>query len=1027
MSNSALSVFSTTAVTSPQNFARYLTSTPNSSLKYETISLFFKQVDDSSISEVFSEFKEASSRDDKQRVDSILRKSLIPFLEGIRDANTWKTMVSKVIETNAKKFQDADKVVSQAKRALKTNGDRKKSLVPLESAIEKLKDLSKGTELDLNVRLFYVIYEPTSSSVDALFKALKTADDRIKNGFKEILITLINEDSSVKEKLFSSISQMTDAQRKHYNKLDATFFGIAFGKELGNSIYDLVIDDVYKSRFELKRFARKLGIFDGKYDSNFVVLIKEIIRNKSVESFEQILTDLEFISPEARNEFRELFLEWVDVDATVIKIYRSLSFKVSDTIKAHFAKEGSSSLIDMFGKKNARTIFNSLVPEGVTVLNDGKTLMVNVWTPKAKIVQMVFSKTGEKEARSVELKRDGLANHSAFIEDVTPDSQYLFHIQYPNGKEISIADPMSKFQPDGIYGNSQIFDANAFDWGNANYETVNVKNLKISEVHVGTFSKQGTLESMINGPGREYIKKLKRDGVNAIQLMPVWEFPGEINVGYDTVFMQALAHAYGAHPSVLQEFVKMVHEEGMSVIFDIVFNHLGPEGTVFSDLAPRYSNGNTGFGDQLAFSNDNNSKASMESRENVKIQNLDLMSNVIRYLTSAFKADGFRLDLSNLIGDPSGGNSFYKDDNARALRLIYDSAREINPDAVIVLEDPRVEHEKQELFRRIWGDVISESDDISDLGVSWWSFEAQHIIATVVGAHNYYGERFISMTDLYHALIFGVRDMQGIDSHKIPPPTLYLASHDDIMNENKGVSYAQSISPAKYRMGMALPMLGRGGVLIFQGMEYGSRKPFYFLRDLEKESSPTREVDYSALGRDDLFETKAELRRAKLQQRAALMSLDPDNSYEVDEGVQRLVHDLSLLKSSSVAMQSMNADLSRSEYRSDKHGILIYTRKASSAEDADAILVMVNTSDVDYTRTTESISINEPGVWQLEINTQDENYGGQYTLSDQELVTGEGSVDIALPPKSVLVFRKIGSAPESAETSMERLKSMLGE
>src|SRR3981081_1101478 len=142
----------------------------------------------------------------------------------------------------------------------------------------------------------------------------------------------------------------------------------------------------------------------------------------------------------------------------------------------------------------------------------------------------------------------------------------------------------ARFQPAGLHGASQVIDPFGFKWTDAGWKAPDLEALVIYELHVGTFSKQGTFEAVI-----ERFHHLSRLGVTAIELMPVADFAGERNWGYDGVYLYAPAHAYGS-PDQRRALGNAAHETGLGVILDVVYNHLGPDGNYLGNYSEKYFN-----------------------------------------------------------------------------------------------------------------------------------------------------------------------------------------------------------------------------------------------------------------------------------------------------------------------------------------------------------------------------------------------------------------------------------------------------
>lgn len=164
------------------------------------------------------------------------------------------------------------------------------------------------------------------------------------------------------------------------------------------------------------------------------------------------------------------------------------------------------------------------------------------------------------------------------LDNVTEGLEYLY--QLDNGQ--LLPDPASHFQPHGVFGPSAVVDHQTFTWRAADWKGRSLKDTIFYELHVGTFTQEGTFKA-----ASSRIKELVELGVNAVELMPIAQFPGSRNWGYDTAFIYAVQNSYGG-PDDLRRFVDECHLQGVAVIFDVVYNHAGPEGNFLNQFGPYF-------------------------------------------------------------------------------------------------------------------------------------------------------------------------------------------------------------------------------------------------------------------------------------------------------------------------------------------------------------------------------------------------------------------------------------------------------
>ncbi len=206
---------------------------------------------------------------------------------------------------------------------------------------------------------------------------------------------------------------------------------------------------------------------------------------------------------------------------------------------------------------------------GARYLGNGKCAF-KVWAPRAKQVHI---KLLTEQEQLVLLEKDEFGYHSADVENVEPGTRYLYVLDWDKERP----DPASRYQPEGVHGSSEIVDANSFQWTDQNWTSFPFNQYILYELHVGTFTKEGTFDAVI-----PYLDELYQLGVNAIELLPVSQFPGERNWGYDGVYPFAAQNSYGG-PEGLKRLVNACHERGLAIVLDVVYNHMGPEGNYLWD------------------------------------------------------------------------------------------------------------------------------------------------------------------------------------------------------------------------------------------------------------------------------------------------------------------------------------------------------------------------------------------------------------------------------------------------------------
>ncbi len=212
---------------------------------------------------------------------------------------------------------------------------------------------------------------------------------------------------------------------------------------------------------------------------------------------------------------------------------------------------------------------------GATYLGEGRCEFT-VWTPFSNKVDV---KIASSDKKVLPLKKDQRGYWKTVAEDIFPTSSYFYCL---DGKK-DRPDPASHFQPQGVHGASQVIDHNSFQWEDRLWKGIKLSEMIIYELHVGTFTHEGIFDAII--PRLEEIRDI---GINAIEIMPVSQFPGERNWGYDGVYLFAVQNSYGG-PEGLKRLVNDCHKKDVAVVLDVVYNHLGPEGNYLWDYGPYFT------------------------------------------------------------------------------------------------------------------------------------------------------------------------------------------------------------------------------------------------------------------------------------------------------------------------------------------------------------------------------------------------------------------------------------------------------
>jgi maltooligosyltrehalose trehalohydrolase len=369
-----------------------------------------------------------------------------------------------------------------------------------------------------------------------------------------------------------------------------------------------------------------------------------------------------------------------------------------------------------------------------------------------------------------------------------------------------------------VHGPSEVVDPEAFAWHDKAWQGLRVQGLVIYQLHVGAFTPEGTLDAL-----RGQLARLKALGVNAIQLLPVAEFPGERNWGYDGVDLFAVAHAYGG-PDALKRLVDEAHAVGLGVILDVVYNHFGPDGNYLRDFSPDYFTHryHTPWGDAVDF--DGPSSAWVRKM---------LLDNA-RYWIGEYHADGLRLDATHAIHDASPRH---------ILAEITAAARDAaGPERAVVLIAETGENDVRYL-RTVqeggFGFDVVYADDF------------HHALRRyLAGDHEgYYADFEGTLDEVARCIMQGwlyegqpTRRSNGARRRGTPARDrpawqfLYaLQNHDQVGNRAFGERLHHQIGNDRFAVASALLLFLPYTPMLFMGQEFAASSPFQFFTDHNQE------------------------------------------------------------------------------------------------------------------------------------------------------------------------------------------------
>ncbi len=411
---------------------------------------------------------------------------------------------------------------------------------------------------------------------------------------------------------------------------------------------------------------------------------------------------------------------------------------------------------------------------GTTIAHGG--VHFQIWAPERNSIALVFVDSDGRELRTIKLDRSAGGVFHTFVENVDTNALYVYRL---DDDPYKYPDPASHFQPQGVFGPSQVVDHSQFEWTDDKWPGVRLAGQVLYELHIGTFTPEGTWRAAI-----EKLPKLRDIGVTILEVMPVAAFPGEFGWGYDGVFWYAPTQLYGK-PDDFRAFIDRAHELGLGVILDVVYNHFGPAGNFTGQFSSHYTakKHHTEWGDAINFDSDDCGPVR------------EFVADNAAYWIREFHIDGLRLDATQAIVD---------DSDEHIVAKLTRAARAAAGDRSIVVFS---EDEKNRCFQARppekggWGTDGLFNDD----------FHHACRVAATGNSEGYYRDYTGSPQELISLIRYGhlyqgqwnprQGRIRGFPTEDIPASHLihYLQNHDQVANSARGYRTHLLTSPSRHR------------------------------------------------------------------------------------------------------------------------------------------------------------------------------------------------------------------------------------
>lgn len=605
---------------------------------------------------------------------------------------------------------------------------------------------------------------------------------------------------------------------------------------------------------------------------------------------------------------------------------------------------------------------------GAVYLGEGRCRFC-VWAP---LRETVYVRILDPEDRLIRLEKDGRGYHSGIGESVEPGFLYLYRLDGDTERP----DPASRLQPRGVHGPSQVVDSR-FPWKDRNWRGTLLEDYIIYELHVGTFTEMGTFDAVWT-----HLNDIEELGVTAIELMPVAQFPGERNWGYDGAYPFAVQASYGGLDG-LKRLVDECHRRGLAVILDVVYNHLGPEGNYLWDFGPYFTD---------------------------------------RYKTPWGSAVNFDGPYSNGVRDFFVANAVYwvTELHVDALRLdavhgIFDFS------AVHILQEvgEAVHRQGELLGRHIY--VIPESDlnnsrlirskEVGGYGLdAQWNDDFHHALHTLLtGEKTGYYQDFGKVDHFTKALREGYvysgqyseyrkrshgNSSGGIAGNKF---IVFAQNHDQVGNRAQSERLCELVSYEALKLAASAVMLSPFIPLLFMGEEYGEPARFpYFVSH-----SDAGLIEAVRKGRKDEFSAFGwSAEPPDPQAESTFRSAKPSHALR-RKGKHGVLYEFhKTLIALRKQIRTSAAEAPKPEVSSlEKYLLCLMTYEKGSEQ--IAVIMYFGSNEASVTL------FLPPGLWIKQLSSAEEKWGGPGSTVASELVS-DGEISLQLTPYCVVVLSRNG-------------------
>lgn len=598
---------------------------------------------------------------------------------------------------------------------------------------------------------------------------------------------------------------------------------------------------------------------------------------------------------------------------------------------------------------------------------DARQCSFRVWAPVRGRVDLKRLDTGEL----IVMNRESGGYWSVTLDDVLPGMEYFYRLD----TELELPDPASHHQPD-VHGPSLVVDHESFKWEDDHWHGIPLNEMIQYELHVGTLSSTGDFFGLAGE-----LDRLAELGVNTLEVMPVAQFPGSRNWGYDGVYPFAVHDSYGG-PDAFKYFVNEAHKKGMAIVLDVVYNHLGPEGNYLAEFGPYFTDAyKTPWGTAVNF----------DGRDSDEVRRYFLENAVHWYYR--YHVDGLRLDAVHAIYDRSAfpflselqkAKEFSQGILRRDLFLFAESD----------LNDSRLVRHKEiggfELDAQ-WLDDFHHCVHVAlthEQDGYYSDFGSIQDLSTSMGEGFVYSGKYSKFRRRTHG-----NSSRDLSSDKF---ILFVQNHDQIGNRMMGERLSSLVEFPALKLAAGLLLLSPGIPMLFMGEEYGETSPFlYFVS--HSDAGLNRAVHEGRKREFSSFSWKGEPPDPSDPETFNRSRPDPSIRSHGSHGqLYNLYRDLILMRKTLPPFLCFDREC-HSVTAFEDSGIVMLIRRDIS--EGDTIIIVFNVS---RSSSTVHFSLSD-GNYQRILDSSDVVYGGSGTTLPETVFSG---VEAKIPPQSFAIFRK---------------------